>query len=232
MGRNNKINSIIRKVIKEALEAKNVFPSLLYHGTPHKFESFSLSKINTGQHSQDFGKGLYFTTDKETAMFYADELSHTETLMDKYNACVHSYNDTNGILTQYLNNNYTVSVKRLVNKFINDGVGNREEWVNFLKEIDSVKRYAYIYTVEIDNPNYISRDEYVRIQRANNFSDDEMNAFLLSKGYNGIIYDMNTRKLSKRDLSGEKNVVIIDDSIINVIKCEKVSFDYIMKLKV
>jgi hypothetical protein len=43
---------------------------------------------------------------------------------------------------------------------------------------------------------------------------------------------MNTRKLSKRDLSGEKNVVIIDENVINVIKCEKVSFDYIMKLKI
>ena len=229
---NKRINNIIKKVIEEALESKNMLPTLLYHGSPHKFDKFLMSKINTGQHSQDFGKGLYFTTDKETAMFYADELSHTETLMDKYNACVRSYDDPNGILTSYLNNNYTVSVKRLVNKFINDGVGNREEWVNFLKEIDSVRRYAYIYTVEIQNPNYISRDEYIRIQKTNGFSDDQMNELLLSKGYNGIIYDMNTRKLSKRDLSGEKNVVIIDENVINVIKCEKVSFDYIMKLKI
>lgn len=229
---NKRINNIIKKVIEEALESKNMLPTLLYHGSPHKFDKFLMSKINTGQHSQDFGKGLYFTTDKETAMFYADELSHTETLMDKYNACVHSYDDPNGILTSYLNNNYTVSVKRLVNKFINDGVGNREEWVNFLKEIDSVRRYAYIYTVEIQNPNYITRDEYIRIQKTNGFSDDQMNELLLSKGYNGIIYDMNTRKLSKRDLSGEKNVVIIDENVINVIKCEKVSFDYIMKLKI
>lgn len=229
---NKRINNIIKKVIEEALESKNILPTLLYHGSPHKFDKFLMFKINTGQHSQDFGKGLYFTTDKETAMFYADELSHTETLMDKYNACVHSYDDPNGILTSYLNNNYTVSVKRLVNKFINDGVGNREEWVNFLKEIDSVRRYAYIYTVEIQNPNYITRDEYIRIQKTNGFSDDQMNELLLSKGYNGIIYDMNTRKLSKRDLSGEKNVVIIDENVINVIKCEKVSFDYIMKLKI
>lgn len=229
---NKKVNGIIRKVIKETIKSKNWFPSLLYHGSPYKFNKFSLSKINTGQHSQDFGKGLYFTTDKESAKFYADELSNTETLMDKYNSCVHSYNDTNGILTQYINNDYTVSVKRLVNKFINDGIGNREEWFNFLKEIESVKRYAYIYTVKIDNPNYISREEYLRIQRENNFSDDEMNAFLLSKGYNGIIYDMNTRKLSKKDFSGEKNVVIIDDSIINIITCEKVNFDYIMKIKI
>lgn len=229
---NKRINNIIKKVIEEALESKNMLPTLLYHGSPHKFDKFLMSKINTGQHSQDFGKGLYFTTDKETAMFYADELSHTETLMDKYNACVHSYDDPNGILTSYLNNNYTVSVKRLVNKFINDGVGNREEWVNFLKEIDSIRRYAYIYTVEIQNPNYITRDEYIRIQKTNGFSDDQMNELLLSKGYNGIIYDMNTRKLSKRDLSGEKNVVIIDENVINVIKCEKVSFDYIMKLKI
>lgn len=229
---NKKINNIIKKVIEEALESKNMLPTLLYHGSPHKFDKFLMSKINTGQHSQDFGKGLYFTTDKETAMFYADELSHTETLMDKYNACVYSYDDNNGILTSYLNNNYTVSVKRLVNKFINDGVGNREEWVNFLKEIDSVRRYAYIYTVEIQNPNYISRDEYIRIQKTNGFSDDQMNELLLSKGYNGIIYDMDTRKLSKRDLNGEKNVVIIDENAINVIKCEKVSFDYIMKLKI
>lgn len=226
------IKRIIKGVVNEILEEKNAFPTLLYHGTPHKFDNFLMSKLNTGQHSQDFGKGLYFTTDKETAKFYANQLSHFETLMDKYNACVHSYNDTDGVLTSYIEQNRVISVKRVVNDLIKNGVGNKQEWLNFLNEIDSTKRYGYIYTVEINNPNYITRDEYIQIQRTNNLSDDEMNELLLSRGYNGIIYDMNTKKCSDRDFSGEKNVVIIDENAIHIIDCEKVNFDYIMKIRV
>lgn len=43
----------------------------LYHGTNENFENFSLDKF--GKHDQgDFGKGLYFSLDKQTASKYGD----------------------------------------------------------------------------------------------------------------------------------------------------------------
>ena len=56
----------------------------LYHGSPYLFDKFSNDKINTGQHSQDFGYGMYFTDNKSTAIRYAHELSKKETMLDKF----------------------------------------------------------------------------------------------------------------------------------------------------
>ena len=219
----------VRTVLKEAFDGNKV---ILYHGTPHKFDRFSMGKINTGQHSQDFGKGLYFTTDKETAKFYANELSHTMSLKDKFDYTVHSFKDKDGLFTDYLEKNYSLMVKRYVQRYMEEGVGDPAEWKEFLDLMNKTMRYAYIYTVEIVNPKFMERSEYIDIQRRRNLSDDEMNKFLLASGYNGIMYDMNTRKCSSRDFTGEKNVVIIDDSAIKILDREFVTFDYIMKLKI
>lgn len=234
---NSDVKHIISEVIKNILNISEAYGDgkgkvILYHGSPHKFDKFSMTKINTGQHSQDFGMGLYFTTDKETAKFYADELSNTMSLKDKFDMTVHSFTDSDGLFTEYLENNYSLLVKTYIKRYLENGVGDPKEWENFLNIMGKTMRYAYLYTVEINNPNFIDRSEYVRIQRGKNLTDEEMNQLLLSNGYNGIMYDMNTRKLSPRDFTGEKNVVIIDDSVINIVNREKVVFDYIMKLKI
>ena len=220
----NDLSRIVKDVVKKILIEHKDF-SVLYHGSPSKFDTFSKQYINTGQHSQDFGYGMYFTSDKETAVFYANELSRNETLSEKYKACVHSFDDKDGILSYYIKQGYTTSVKRVVNKYIKDGIGDRDEWICFLEKIENPSRYGYVYTVKIHNPNYISLSEYQKIKSANNVSDKEMSDLLLSKGYNGIIYDMNTRGMSDRDFSGEKNVVILDDSVIQILNCERVNFD-------
>jgi hypothetical protein len=53
-------------------------PSLamtLFHGTPHKFEKFSLDKIGTGEGAQAFGHGLYFAENKGVARSYQNTLT-------------------------------------------------------------------------------------------------------------------------------------------------------------
>lgn len=231
------IRHIVSKVMRSVFSISEEYEPgsgkvTLYHGTSHKFDKFSLSKINTGQHSQDFGMGLYFTTDKEAAKFYADELSNTMTLKDKFDMTVHTFTDDEGLFTEYLENGYSLLVKTYVKRYLENGIGDPKEWKDFLNLIGKPIRYGYVYTVEISNPKFMDRSEYVDIQRDKNFTDKEMNQFLLSNGYNGIMYDMNTRKVSARDFTGEKNVVIIDDSIINIVNREKLVFDYVMKLKI
>lgn len=50
-----------------------------YHGTPHRFDKFSMEKIGTGEGAQAFGHGLYFAGKRGTAEFYRDTLSQKAT---------------------------------------------------------------------------------------------------------------------------------------------------------
>ena len=46
----------------------------LYHGSPHDFDKFSMSKIGTGEGAQAYGHGLYFTEDETIARHYRDKV--------------------------------------------------------------------------------------------------------------------------------------------------------------
>jgi hypothetical protein len=45
-----------------------------YHGSPHKFDEFSLSKIGTGEGATAYGYGLYFAEDRKVADHYRNTL--------------------------------------------------------------------------------------------------------------------------------------------------------------
>lgn len=46
-----------------------------YHGSPHDFEKFDISKIGTGEGAQAFGHGLYFAENEGVAKSYRDVLA-------------------------------------------------------------------------------------------------------------------------------------------------------------
>jgi hypothetical protein len=46
-----------------------------YHGSPHDFDQFDISKIGTGEGAQVFGHGLYFAQAEPTAREYRDTLT-------------------------------------------------------------------------------------------------------------------------------------------------------------
>lgn len=46
-----------------------------YHGSPHDFEQFDVSKIGSGEGAQAFGHGLYFAQSEPVAREYRDNLS-------------------------------------------------------------------------------------------------------------------------------------------------------------
>jgi hypothetical protein len=45
-----------------------------YHGSPHDFDRFDMSKIGTGEGAQAYGHGLYFADKEEVAKQYRDQL--------------------------------------------------------------------------------------------------------------------------------------------------------------
>jgi hypothetical protein len=48
-----------------------------YHGSPHDFDRFDLSKIGTGEGAQAYGHGLYFAENEGVAKQYRDTLAAT-----------------------------------------------------------------------------------------------------------------------------------------------------------
>ena len=46
-----------------------------YHGSPHKFDRFDMSKIGTGEGAQAYGRGLYFAENEDVARGYRDALT-------------------------------------------------------------------------------------------------------------------------------------------------------------
>ena len=59
--------------------ATEIEPNIIaYHGSPHDFDEFSLSKINTGEGHQAFGDGLYFTDSEDIAKHYRDSVSYSK----------------------------------------------------------------------------------------------------------------------------------------------------------
>lgn len=53
----------------------NIYYQSAYHGTPHRFDEFSLDNIGTGEGAQAHGWGLYFAENKEISENYREQLS-------------------------------------------------------------------------------------------------------------------------------------------------------------
>jgi hypothetical protein len=55
--------------------AYNPIGMTVYHGTPHVFERFDLSKIGTGEGNQSYGRGLYTAQNPQVATEYRNALT-------------------------------------------------------------------------------------------------------------------------------------------------------------
>lgn len=69
-----------QEMINQGIDsALNFGPAMLgkivYHGSPHKFDAFDMSKIGTGEGAQAYGHGLYFAENPKVAQDYAVNLS-------------------------------------------------------------------------------------------------------------------------------------------------------------
>jgi hypothetical protein len=56
-------------------EAYNPAGMTVFHGSPHVFERFDISKLGTGEGNQSYGRGLYMAQNPKVAEAYRDQLS-------------------------------------------------------------------------------------------------------------------------------------------------------------
>lgn len=69
----------------------NIYYQSAYHGTPHRFDEFSLDAIGTGEGAQAHGWGLYFAADKNVSEDYRKKLTGQ---LDEIIPVEISYNNT------------------------------------------------------------------------------------------------------------------------------------------
>lgn len=71
------------KAVQMAMDVLQTTPmgvigKIVYHGSPHKFDKFDMSKIGTGEGAQAYGHGLYMAESPEVAKEYARRLTPQE----------------------------------------------------------------------------------------------------------------------------------------------------------
>jgi hypothetical protein len=64
--------------LKAAAVKGPALAALLFHGSPHKFDKFDMSKIGTGEGAQAYGHGLYFAENPGVAKNYREMLTKEE----------------------------------------------------------------------------------------------------------------------------------------------------------
>jgi hypothetical protein len=62
------------EVAQTMADAYNPIGMTVFHGSPHIFEKFDLSKIGTGEGAQAYGKGMYMAQASDVAEEYAKKL--------------------------------------------------------------------------------------------------------------------------------------------------------------
>lgn len=67
------LNSVVYGDAQQGAEVE--LDQSAFHGTPHRFDKFSLDAIGTGEGAQAFGWGLYFAGNREIADYYRTEVS-------------------------------------------------------------------------------------------------------------------------------------------------------------
>lgn len=70
---------LLRDSVAAVVEGRpvQVDPIIAYHGSPHEFTAFDLSRVGTGEGHQAYGHGLYFAENIETARTYQKEVLDT-----------------------------------------------------------------------------------------------------------------------------------------------------------
>jgi hypothetical protein len=71
-----------KKLVPQPQEAAELPGFTVYHGSPHQFEKFDISKIGTGEGNASYGRGLYFAEKEPIAKSYRDTLSAAKAFDD------------------------------------------------------------------------------------------------------------------------------------------------------
>jgi hypothetical protein len=164
------------KAVQMAMDVLQTTPmgvmgKIVYHGSPHKFDKFDMSKIGTGEGAQAYGHGLYFAETPEVAMQYHKNLTRTKPGSLNVNGEQLSNSDPRAWVAALLQSGDDASVRATIGKvFAGNDVRKRE----LLDALDSIRglRTSYeppgaLYKVDIPDeaiPRMLDWDKPLRMQ--------------------------------------------------------------------
>jgi hypothetical protein len=187
------------KTFNESISSNKI---IAYHGTPHgKFDKFSMSKRGTGgdvKGTGDYGKGFYFSSDKEYALSYATEVTNIRSDVKKPDPTLYTVELT-------MNKPFDM---RILSKI-------RDE------NISLVKKFGFLNVPDIEYEKMFNRlgiDEsdyeyYTEIEDLmdDNWGDWDFKKMLNKRGFDSVInYD-------------GKEYIVYDPEQIKIIDINKVS---------
>lgn len=223
----------------------------LFHGSRFDFNSFDMSKIGTGQTSQDFGWGLYLTNKQVMGEFYGNMLSNTKSGIDKYNDIIKTHKQD---IKDHLEKGNIIGAKRSIDRYIKQESttsAEREELTQLGQALDRVQRFSYLYNVKYDLNstellNYTERPSTQEFERIKSGTDVPLDSnmtvsqiynalakklgqkaaseYLLSRGFDGIKYPIGSKT------TGEYNYVFFDTQKLTIVGKNLLNFEGVMNI--
>jgi hypothetical protein len=174
----------------------------VFHGSPHTFDKFDMSKIGTGEGNQAYGRGLYFAENPKIALDYKKRLSK----------------DTPGEL-------YEVNLRWPEARETTDPLGPQHfiDWDKPLIEQQGVAKILRSIAKDKDYlpesikklPDYLTGKQSLELLGlSDKFSGVFLPTQLNFKGIPGIKY----LDASSRTKGGTSNYVIFDDQLAEIIR--------------
>jgi hypothetical protein len=167
-----------------------------FHGSPHDFDKFSMSKIGTGEGSQAYGRGLYFAENEGVARSYRDQLSKSARASDKRNP----------------GRMYEVEIDADPDALL--------DWDKPLSQQAPAPQRATEDLLDSRYgkgtfATYAENDPRDLLANFDDLDESEMTRELLRRGVPGIKYlDAGSRGAG----SGTRNFVVFDDSLVTILK--------------
>lgn len=193
-------NEEIRQLLQESANVPEIDPRTgtvleqpAFHGSPHKFNKFSLHQIGTGEGTQSVGYGLYFASQKEVAEVYK-QLGQQQT------GAGHLYTVEIPEDSEYLDWDKPV----------------REQSPQVQTVLQDV--FAQLGLPGALNANPTGQTAYQWIADEQGGSHQAASEILAHAGVPGLRY---LDRLSRAEGEGTHNYVIFDDRLIDIVSLEQ-----------
>jgi len=189
-----------------------------YHGTPHDFDRFDMSKIGTGEGAQVFGHGLYFAENESVAKSYQISVPEAKLRGDPVAARIRSVMDTARSDDQARE---TLRAR-----------GDDEALARFDETVKAMRGNVYEVSIDVDHHQLLDWDKPLNQQhpdvqaklneilRPSDRMPEEWikhspgaEQRLREAGVPGIRY---LDQGSRGTVEGSRNIVIFDDSLVKI----------------
>lgn len=115
-----------------------------YHGSPHNFDRFDLSRIGTGEGAQAYGHGLYFAEHEPVARAYRDKLSQSR-----------NYAPENLDLDMLAS--FSKGERPEVGREISDLIDGRGYWDDFVATVNRLGSDSLKQAIEKNSPGALNK---------------------------------------------------------------------------